>query len=88
MEEVNSRAATGVPVDPAASNPAAGATGFVDIAATGDGLLYELLGGAGKVNVYQITSPTSPLTLLQQISTRLLQTGGVLGITYVHPVEH
>jgi 6-phosphogluconolactonase (cycloisomerase 2 family) len=88
VEEIDSRAATGEPVDPNAANPAAGATGFVDIAVTGDDdFIYELLSGAGKVNVYQITSPASPLTLLQQVSTGLPQTGGVMGITYVHPVD-
>jgi 6-phosphogluconolactonase (cycloisomerase 2 family) len=86
-EEINSRAATGVPVNPDAANPAAGATGFVDVAETGHSdFLYELESGTGKVAVYRITSPDTPLTLLQQISTGLSQSGGVMGIAYVQPV--
>jgi hypothetical protein len=34
VEEIDSRSATGVPVNPDAANPAAGATGFVDVAET------------------------------------------------------
>jgi 6-phosphogluconolactonase (cycloisomerase 2 family) len=88
VEEVDSRAATGEPVNPDVANPAAGATGFVDIAATGNSdFIYELESGTGKVNVYQIASPASPLTLVQQIATGLPQTGGVMGIAYVQPVD-
>jgi 6-phosphogluconolactonase (cycloisomerase 2 family) len=88
VEEVDSRAATGVPVNPDAANPAAGATGFVDVAETGNSdFLYELESGTGKVAVYRISSPDSPLTLLQQISTGLPQIGGVMGIAYVNPAE-
>jgi len=86
VEELDSRAATGEPVNPDAANPAAGATGFVDIAETGNSdFIYELESGAGKVNVYQIASPASPLNLVQQIATGLPQTGGVMGIAYVQP---
>jgi hypothetical protein len=49
--------------------------------------LYELESGAGKVNVYQISSSDSPLTLLQQMSTGLPQTGGVMGIAYINPAD-
>jgi 6-phosphogluconolactonase (cycloisomerase 2 family) len=88
VEEINSRAATGVPVNPDAPNPAAGATGFVDVAETGDSnFLYDLESGTGTVDVYQITSPDAPLTLLQQMSTGLPQTGGVMGIALVQPVD-
>ena len=88
VEEVDSRAATGVPVNPDAPNPAAGATGFVDVAETGESdFLYVLESGTGTVDVYQITSPDAPLTLLQQISTGLPQTGGVMGIALVQPVD-
>ena len=88
VEEIDSRAATGVPVNPDAPNPAAGATGFVDVAETGDSnFLYDLESGTGTVDVYQITSPDAPLTLLQQISTGLPQTGGVMGIALVQPVD-
>jgi 6-phosphogluconolactonase (cycloisomerase 2 family) len=87
VEEIDSRAATGIPVNPAAANPAAGATGFVDVAETGDSaFLYDLESGTGRVAVYRITSPDAPLTLLQQISTGLSQSGGVMGIAYVQPV--
>ena len=87
---IDSRVATGVPVNPDAPDPAQGATGFVDIAAreSRDGnFLYELLSGTGTINVYQVVSPDSPLTLVQQISTGLPQSGGVMGIAYVprHP---
>jgi len=86
VEEIDSRAATGVPVNPAAANPAAGATGFVDVAETGDSdFLYDLASGTGTVDVYRISSPDSPLTLLQQMSTGLPQTGGVMGIAYINP---
>ena len=89
VEEIDSRAATGVPVNPDAVNPAAGATGFVDVAETGDSdFLYVLESGTGKVAVYGIVSPYAPLTLLQQISTGLSQSGGVMGIAYVQPVAH
>jgi 6-phosphogluconolactonase (cycloisomerase 2 family) len=65
VEEIDSRAATGVPVNPDAAHPAAGATGFVDVAETENSdFLYELESGAGKVDVYRISSPDSPLTLL------------------------
>ena len=88
VEEINSRAATGEPVNPDAANPAAGATGFVDVAETRDSnFLYVLESGTGTVDVYQITSPDLPLTLLQQISTGLPQTGGVMGIALVQPVD-
>ena len=88
VEEIDSRAATGVPVNPDAPNPAAGATGFVDVAETGDSnFLYDLESGTGTVDVYQITSPDAPLTLLQQMSTGLPQTGGVMGIALVQPVD-
>ncbi len=88
VEEIDSRAATGVPVNPDAANPVAGATGFVDVAETGDSdFLYDLESGAGKVDVYRITSQDAPLTLLQQISTALPQSGGVMGIAYVQPVD-
>jgi len=84
VEEIDSRAAIGAPVNPNAPNPAAGATGFVDVAETGEGdFLYELESGTGMVAVYRITSPDVPLTLLQQISTGLPQSGGVMGIAYV-----
>jgi 6-phosphogluconolactonase (cycloisomerase 2 family) len=87
VAEIDSRAATGVPVNPNAANPAAGATGFVDVAETGDNnFLYVLESGTGRVAVYRITSPDAPLTLLQQISTGLSQSGGVMGIAYVQPV--
>jgi 6-phosphogluconolactonase (cycloisomerase 2 family) len=89
VEEIDSRAATGAPVNPDAANPAAGATGFVDIAETEKSdYLYELESGVGKVNVYEISSPNSPLALVQQVSTGLPQTGGVMGIAYVQPAEH
>lgn len=88
VEEIDSRAATGVPVNPDAANPAAGATGFVDVAETADSdFLYELASGTGQVDVYRINSPDEPLTLLQQMSTGLPQTGGVMGIVYVQPVD-
>jgi 6-phosphogluconolactonase (cycloisomerase 2 family) len=88
VEEIDSRAATGVPVNPDAANPAAGATGFVDVAESENSdFLYELESGAGKVNVYQISSSDSPLTLLQQMSTGLPQTGGVMGIAYINPAD-
>jgi 6-phosphogluconolactonase (cycloisomerase 2 family) len=88
VEEIDSRAATGVPVNPDAANPAAGATGFVDVAETGNSdFLYDLASGAGQVNVYRIASSDVPLTLLQQISTGLPQTGGVMGIAYVNPAD-
>jgi 6-phosphogluconolactonase (cycloisomerase 2 family) len=86
VEEIDGRAATGIPVNPDAANPAAGATGFVDVAEKSD-LLYDLESGTGKVDVYRIASPNSPLTLLQQISTGLPQTGGVAGIAYVNPAD-
>jgi 6-phosphogluconolactonase (cycloisomerase 2 family) len=87
VQEIDSRAATGVPVNPDAANPAAGATGFVDVAETEDSeFLYDLASGTGQVSVYRITSPAAPLTLLQQISTGLSQSGGVMGIAYVQPV--
>jgi hypothetical protein len=38
------------------------------------------------VAVYRITSPDVPLTLLQQISTGLSPSGGVMGIAYVQSV--
>jgi 6-phosphogluconolactonase (cycloisomerase 2 family) len=86
-QEIESRAATGVPVNPDATNPAAGASGFVDVAETRNSdFLYELESGTGKVDVYRIASPDAPLTLLQQISTGLPQSGGVAGIAYVQPV--
>ena len=88
MEEIDSRSATGEPANPDAANPLAGATGFVDVAETGDSnFLYDLESGTGTVDVYQITSPDAPLTLLQQISTGLPQTGGVMGIALVQPVD-
>ena len=88
VEEIDSRAATGVPVNPDAANPAAGATGFVDVAETENSdLLYDLESGTGKVDVYRISSPDSPLTLLQQMSTGLPQTGGVMGIAYINPAH-
>lgn len=88
VEEIDSRAATGVPVNPDAANPAAGATGFVDVAETGDSdFLYDLESGTGKVDVYRIDSPDVPLTRLQQISTGLPQSGGVMGIAYVNPAH-
>jgi 6-phosphogluconolactonase (cycloisomerase 2 family) len=88
VEEIDSRAATGEPVNPDAANPAAGATGFADIAETlNSDFIYELATGAGKVNVYQIGSPASPLTLVQQLATGLPQTGGVMGIVYVQPAD-
>ena len=88
MEEIDSRAATGVPVNPDAANPAAGATGFVDVVETGESdFLYDLESATGKVDVYRITSPDAPLTLLQQISTGLPQTGGVMGIAYINPAD-
>ncbi len=88
VEEIDSRAATGVPVNPDAANPAAGATGFVDVAETENSdLLYDLESGTGKVDVYRISSPDSPLTLLQQMSTGLPQTGGVMGIAYINPAD-
>jgi len=88
VKELESRAATGVAVNPYSPNPATGATGFVDVAETGDSaFLYDLESGAGKVDVYRITSPNAPLTLLQQISTALQTGGGVAGITYVQPVD-
>jgi len=72
-------------VNPDAANRAEGATGFVDFAAShDDGFIYELLSGEGTVNVYQATSPTSPLPVVQRISTGLPQSG-VQGIVYVHP---
>jgi 6-phosphogluconolactonase (cycloisomerase 2 family) len=87
---IDSRVATGVPVDPDAPDPAQGASGFVDIAAreSRDGnFLYQLLSGTGTINIYQVVSPDSPLTLVQQISTGLPESGGVMGIAYVprHP---
>jgi 6-phosphogluconolactonase (cycloisomerase 2 family) len=86
-QEIESRAATGVPVNPDATNPAAGASGYVDVAETGNSdFLYELESGTGKVDVYRIASPDAPLTLLQQISTGLPQSGGVAGIVYVDTV--
>jgi 6-phosphogluconolactonase (cycloisomerase 2 family) len=88
VEEIDSRAATGEAVNPDAANPAAGATGFADIAETGNSdFIYELETGAGKVNVYQIASPASPLNLVQQIGTGLPQTGGIMGIVYVQPAD-
>jgi 6-phosphogluconolactonase (cycloisomerase 2 family) len=88
VEEANSRAATGQPVDPNAANPLAGATGFVDIAGSNDGFLYELESGLGTVNVYQIVSAATPLTLVQQISTGLSQTGGVMGLAYIQSTQN
>ena len=88
MEEIDSRAATGEPANPNAANPLAGATGFVDVAETGDStFLYDLESGLGKVDVYRIVSPDAPLTLLQQMSTGLPPTGGVMGIAFVQPVD-
>ena len=88
VEEIDSRSATGVPVNPDAPNPAAGATGFVDVAETGNSdFLYDLASGTGQVEVYRITSPDVPLTLLQKMSMGLPQTGGVMGIAYVNPAE-
>jgi 6-phosphogluconolactonase (cycloisomerase 2 family) len=88
VEEIDSRAATGVPVNPDAANPAAGATGFVDVAETGDSdFLYDLESRTGKVDVYRIDSPDVPLARLQQISTGLPQSGGVMGIAYVNPAH-
>jgi 6-phosphogluconolactonase (cycloisomerase 2 family) len=88
VEELDSRAATGEPVNPDAANPAAGATGFADIAEAGNSdFIYQLETGAGKVNVYQIASPASPLNLVQQIGTGLPQTGGIMGIVYVQPAD-
>jgi 6-phosphogluconolactonase (cycloisomerase 2 family) len=88
VEEIDSRAATGVPVNPDAANPAAGATGFVDVAETGESdFLYDLESGTGKVDVYRIASADSPLTLLQQMSTGLPPTGGVMGIAYINPTD-
>jgi hypothetical protein len=85
VEEIDSRAAIGAPVNPEAANPAAGATGFVDVAETGNSdFLYDLASGTGQVDVYRINSPDVPLTLLQQMSTGLPQTGGVMGIAYVN----
>ena len=84
VEEIDSRAATGEPANPDAASPLAGATGFVDVAETGDSkFLYEVESGAGVVNVYQIVSPASPLNLVQQIGTGLPSTGGIMGIAYV-----
>jgi hypothetical protein len=37
--------------------------------------------------LYRITSLDAPLTLLQQISTALPQSGGVMVIAYVQPVD-
>jgi 6-phosphogluconolactonase (cycloisomerase 2 family) len=80
---VDSLAAEGSPVNPANANPAQGATGFVDIAESPDNLfLYELLSGQGAVNVYQVGSPASPLTLLQQVSGDL-PPAGVAGLIYL-----
>ena len=88
VEEIVSREATGVPVNPDAVNPAAGATGFVDVAETGDSdFLYELESGTGTVDVYRIASPNVPLTLLQRMSTGLPQTGGVMGIAVIDPAS-
>jgi 6-phosphogluconolactonase (cycloisomerase 2 family) len=88
VEEIVSRAAAGAPANPDAANPLAGATGFVDVAETGDSnFLYDLESGTGMVNVYQIASPASPLNLVQQIGTGLPQTGGVMGIAYVQPAD-
>ncbi len=88
VEEIDSRAATGVPVNPTAAHPAAGATGFVDVAETGDSdFLYDLASGTGTVDVYRIASADSPLTLLQEMSTGLPPTGGVMGIAYVNPAD-
>jgi 6-phosphogluconolactonase len=88
VEEIVSREATGVPVNPDAVNPAAGATGFVDVAETGDSdFLYELESGTGTVDVYRIASPNAPLTLLQRMSTGLPQTGGVMGIACINPAS-
>ncbi len=86
MEDIDSRAAAGVPVNPDAANPAAGATGFIDSAESEDSeFLYDLESNTGKVDVYRIASPDAPLTLLQQMSTGLPETGGVAGIAYVQP---
>jgi 6-phosphogluconolactonase (cycloisomerase 2 family) len=88
VEEIDSRAATGVPVNPYAANPAAGATGFIDVAETGDSdFLYDLESGTAEVDVYRIDSPGAPLTRLQQISTGLPQGGGIMGIAYVNPAD-
>ena len=88
MEEIVSRAAAGEPANPDAANPLAGATGFVDVAETGDSkFLYDVESGTGMVNVYQIASPASPLNLVQQIGTGLPSTGGIMGIAYVQPAD-
>ena len=88
VEEIDSRAANGEPANPNAANPLAGATGFVDVAESGDSnFLYDLESGTGTVNVYRIVSTDAPLTLLQQMSTGLPPTGGVMGIAYVQPVD-
>jgi len=89
VEEIDGRSATGEPVNPEAASPAAGATGFVDVAETENSdFRYDLESGEGKVNVYQISSPNSPLTLQQQVSTGLPQIGGVMGLAYVRSVGH
>jgi hypothetical protein len=80
---VDGSAAKGSPVNPANPNPAEGASGFVDIAASpDDNFLYELLSGQGEINVYQVGSPASPLTLVQRVSGDL-PPSGVAGLVYL-----
>ncbi len=59
----------------------------IDSRAADSDFLYDLESGTGKVDVYRISSPDSPLTLLQQMSTGLPQTGGVMGIAYINPAD-
>jgi 6-phosphogluconolactonase (cycloisomerase 2 family) len=80
---VDSREAEGSPANPANANPVQGASGFVDVAESSDNLfLYELLSGQGAVNVYRVGVPSSPLTLLQQVSGDL-PPAGVQGLIYL-----
>jgi 6-phosphogluconolactonase (cycloisomerase 2 family) len=78
---VDSRAAEGTPFNPAAANPVAGGSGFVDLVTSRDSkVLYQLLSAQGTINVYRI-GPTS-LTLVQQESQGL-PPDNVEGLVYV-----
>jgi len=80
---LDGRVAEGIPVNPTDSNPAKDASGFVDVVASPDNsFLYELLSGHGAINVYQVASPASPLSPLQQVSGEL-PPNGVQGLVYL-----
>lgn len=83
---VGSIEAAGVPFNPAAADPAAGADGFVDIAISGDDFLYQLLSKAGEINAYSIGADGLSLSLLQVVSD-LLPDENVAGLVFVEPQQ-